>query len=172
MSDEQETTETTVETTEAPAADPEEELGELCKKVAEGGEGEFAGETVTILGPETASEAEGFCASLQGVVDATGVAIEYTGTRDATVQANVAVEAGNQPSDIHMIPQPGRLAGYAERGLLTPIPQETLDGSLADVSEVFLGFGTVDGTPYGIPVKADVESFVWYSPSAFADNGY
>ena len=159
-------------TTEAEAEGDEEEEGVFCAQIAEGGEGDLAGETVTILGPETANEAEGFCASLVGIVDQTGVAIEYTGTRDATTQTNVAVEAGNEPSDIVMIPQPGRLANFAREGLLTPIPQETLDGNLSAVSETFLSFGTVDGTPYGIPAKADIKSLVWYSPTAFADNGY
>ncbi len=146
--------------------------GEFCSQIAEGGEGDLAGETVTILGPETDNEAEGLCASLVGVVEATGVAIEYNGTRDATTLTNVAVEAGNSPSDIVMIPQPGRIAGFAEQGLLTPIPDDTLNGSLANLSETFLSFGTVGGTAYGIPAKADIKSLVWYSPSAFADSGY
>jgi alpha-glucoside transport system substrate-binding protein len=158
---------------EEPAEEPDPDApGVFCSQIDDGGEGDLSGETVTILGPETANEAEGFCASLVGVVEATGVAIDYTGTRDATVQTNVSVEAGNLPSDIVMIPQPGRLAGFASEGLLTAVPQETLDGALAGVSDTFLGFGTVDGTAYGVPIKADVKSLVWYSPTAFADAGY
>ena len=111
------------EPAEEPAEEPDEDApGAFCSQISDGGDGEFAGETVTILGPETANEAEGFCASLVGVVDATGVAIDYTGTRDAAVQTNVAVEAGNLPSDIVTIPQPGRLAGFARDGLLTATP--------------------------------------------------
>jgi alpha-glucoside transport system substrate-binding protein len=142
-----------------------------CSTIAEGGEGDLAGETVTILGPETDAEAEGFCAGFVGLVESTGVAIEYSGTRDAVTQANVAVEAGNEPADIVMIPQPGRVITFAERGVLTPVPQETLD-ELSGIPQLWWDFATADGTVYGVPTKADVKSLVWYNPSVWADNGY
>lgn len=149
----------------------EGETASYCSDIAEGGEGDLAGETVTILGPETDNEAEGFCASFVGLVESTGVAIEYSGTRDAVTQANVAVEAGNEPADIVVIPQPGRVQSFAERGVLTPIPQDTLD-SLSGVNDLWFDFSRVDGTVYGVPMKADVKSLVWYSPSTWADAGY
>ena len=33
-------------------------------------------------------------------------------------------------------------------------------------------FGNVDGVQYGVPVKADLKSLVWYQPARFAANGY
>ena len=33
-------------------------------------------------------------------------------------------------------------------------------------------YGTVDGTFYAAALGANVKSFVWYSPPAFADKGY
>ncbi|MEZ5244508.1 MAG: hypothetical protein R2707_05365 [Acidimicrobiales bacterium] len=53
---------------------------------------DLSGQTVNILTPETASEADGFLASLQPLVDATGVEINFNSTRDATTELNL--EAG------------------------------------------------------------------------------
>jgi len=33
-------------------------------------------------------------------------------------------------------------------------------------------FGKVDGVQYGVPVKTDLKSLVWYQPQRFADAGY
>src|SRR5690606_35770228 len=46
----------------------------------------------------------------------------------------------------------------------------------ANVDEFFAAswkdYGTVDGTFYAPPLGANMKSFVWYSPGAFADAGY
>ena len=35
-----------------------------------------------------------------------------------------------------------------------------------------MAFGNVDGTQYGVPIKADLKSLVWYMPASFAEAGY
>ena len=35
-----------------------------------------------------------------------------------------------------------------------------------------MSFGNVDGTQYGVPIKADLKPLVWYMPASFAEAGY
>jgi alpha-glucoside transport system substrate-binding protein len=39
-------------------------------------------------------------------------------------------------------------------------------------SEAWTVFGNVDGVQYGVPVKADLKSLVWYQPARFEADGY
>ncbi len=36
----------------------------------------------------------------------------------------------------------------------------------------WMSFGNVDGTQYGVPIKSDLKSLVWYMPASFAEKGY
>ena len=42
----------------------------------------------------------------------------------------------------------------------------------ANWAPTWMSFGNVDGTQFGIPVKSDLKSLVWYIPSTFAEYGY
>ena len=83
----------------------------------------LAGSVVTILGPETGSEAEGFLAGFEPLRERTGIVVRYSGTRDATTELNLAVEAGDPP-DIVIIPQPGRIKQFGDSGDAVALPQD------------------------------------------------
>lgn len=67
--------------------------------------------------------------------------------------------AGTLP-DVAVLPQPGLIDDYAERGWLEP-----LDRSLTDRYEPFWqGLGQVGDDLYGVAVKASFKSLLWYRP--------
>ena len=131
----------------------------------------LAGSVVTILGPETGSEAEGFLAGFEPLRERTGIVVRYSGTRDATTELNLAVEAGDPP-DIVIIPQPGRILQFGESGDAVAIPDSIMANIGGSYDQFWFDLATTGGNVYGVPNKGDVKSLVWYSPQAFADNGY
>ena len=131
----------------------------------------LAGSVVTILGPETGSEAEGFLAGFEPLRERTGIVVRYSGTRDATTELNLAVEAGDPP-DIVIIPQPGRILQFGESGDAVAIPDSVMANIGGSYDQFWFDLATTGGNVYGVPNKGDVKSLVWYSPQGFADNGY
>jgi ABC-type glycerol-3-phosphate transport system substrate-binding protein len=137
--------------------DPEEEI------LGEGGAGR-----VTIAGPETGSEADGFVASFSALPNP-DIEVVYSGSRDFETQVRIAAEGGNLP-DLAVIPQPGLVADLA--GEIVAVPQGTLDRYRDQYDDYLWDLVTVGGRVLGIPNKGDVKSLVWYSPSVFEENGY
>ncbi|UCF61265.1 MAG: carbohydrate ABC transporter substrate-binding protein, partial [Anaerolineaceae bacterium] len=91
----------------------------------------------------------------------------YEGTRDLNAVLATRVEGGNPP-DISLMPNVGAFAMYKDQ----LIPLEDLGANLDNYLPSWLALGSVDGTVYGVFVKADVKSLVWYSPLAFDAMGY
>ncbi|MFQ6170604.1 ABC transporter substrate-binding protein [Oryzobacter sp. R7] len=133
--------------------------------------GDIKGKTVSvytsIVAPEDASHIE----SYKPFEECTGATVKYEGSKEFEAQLPVRVKGGNAP-DIAYLPQPGLLKTMVATGQVKPAPAET--GANVDkwFGEDWKAYGTVDGTFYAAPLGANVKSFVWYSPSAFADKGY
>ncbi len=127
---------------------------------------------VTVTGPERSEEEAG---SLQEVLGAFGAAngfeVVYIGDADWEANIDVQVQGGNPP-DISIFPQPGKLADFARDGDLVPLPADVAATVDANWSPDWIRYGTVDGEQYGVPVKSDLKSLVWYVPSRFEENGY
>ena len=131
----------------------------------------LAGTSVEILGPETGPEAEGFLEAFAPFEERTGIDVQYTGTRDATTELNLALEAG-EPPDIVVIPQPGRIIQFAESGDAVAVPDSVMANIGGSYDSFWFDLASTGGHVYGVPNKGDVKSLVWYSPQGFADNGY
>ena len=134
-----------------------------------GGSGEEAKKTLTIQGPETGSEADGFTEAFESFTEETGIEISYSGSRDFETQIRVAAEGGDLP-DIAVIPQPGLVKDLADK--ITPVTKDVLDAHKDQFDESLWDLVTVDGDVLGVPNKADVKSLVWYSPKTFEEKGY
>lgn len=134
--------------------------------------GDFGGAEITVTGPERSEEEAG---SLQAVLGAFGeannIVIEYIGDADWEANIDVQVQGGNPP-DISIFPQPGKLADFARDGAIVPLPDDVLATVQENWSESWLAFGNVDGVQYGVPVKSDLKSLVWYQPARFEAAGY
>ena len=159
-----ETTETTAaETTETTAAETTETTA---------AEMDLSGTTVTVFGSESSDEEAGAMQdALDVFAEANGMTIVFTGARDFSDQIN-AQAAGGNPPDIAIIPQPGKVADFAREGFILPLPDDVLATLEENWDSAWVAFGNVDGVQYGVNNKSDIKSLVWYSPSAFADNGY
>ena len=152
----------------APGANGDDEEGELEGDPEEEILGEGGAGRVTIAGPETGSEADGFTASFDALPNP-DIEVVYSGSRDFETQVRIAAEGGNLP-DLAVIPQPGLVADLADE--IVAVPQATLSQYEDQYDEYLWDLVTVGGRVLGIPNKGDVKSLVWYSPSVFEENGY
>jgi alpha-glucoside transport system substrate-binding protein len=103
----------------------------------------------------------------QPLIDACNITFTYEGTRDLNAVLATRVEGGNPP-DIALMPNVGALAMYKD----SLIPLDQVDAKLENYSPSWLALGSVEGEVYGVFVKSDVKSLVWYSPVAFEAAGY
>jgi alpha-glucoside transport system substrate-binding protein len=134
---------------------------------------DLEGTEVSMISVETSGSTEGdaVVAALNEFGEANGITINYVGT--GTFEDDIGTQVGaGTPPDIAAFPQPGFLGSFARTGDVLPLP----DDVVANVSENWpagwLSFGNVDGTQYGVPIKADLKPLVWYMPASFAEAGY
>jgi len=132
----------------------------------------FAGKTVTVLGTWGGGERDAFMKMLEPFEAATGIKVEFTGTRDLPTILTTRVAAGNPP-DISGIPNPGQMQEFAEIGALVDLSEFMDIGKLQDeYSQTWIDLGSYGGKLYSIFISADLKSLVWYSPKAFSSAGY
>ena len=132
----------------------------------------FAGKTVTVLGTWGGAERDAFMKMVEPFEAATGIKVEFTGTRDLPTILTTRVAAGNPP-DVSGIPNPDQMQEFAEIGALVDLSEFMDIGKLQDeYSETWIDLGSYGGKLYSIFISADLKSLVWYNPKAFADAGY
>jgi alpha-glucoside transport system substrate-binding protein len=140
--------------------------------VAAGEGGDFGGATVLITGSERDDPSVG---AINTVLDAFGEAnnidITFAGDADWEANINTQVEGGNPPN-IGIFPQPGKLAEFARAGSIKPLADNVTAAITKNWSPDYSNYANVDGVQYGVPVKTDLKSLVWYQPSAFEAAGY
>ena len=125
---------------------------------------------ILVTGPERSEEQAGALQEVLGAWgDANGVEVTYIGSADWEAEINTQIEGGNPP-DISIFPQPGKLADFADAGYVVPLSDAALAEN--DWTDAWNVFGTVDGVQYGMPVKSDMKSLVWYQPARFEAAGY
>lgn len=102
----------------------------------------------------------------------TGINVVYEGTDAFTTVLPIRVAGGDVP-DLAIFPQPGLMTDLAREGALTPL-NDVVD--LAALTTAFgpdwVELGTVDGQVYGLWMRSDPKSLVWYNPEAFTAAGY
>ncbi|MEE4545083.1 ABC transporter substrate-binding protein [Streptomyces sp. V4-01] len=118
---------------------------------------------VTIMVPWSDGEFQAFYSVVKEFESATGVHVDIEVARAMTQQLDAAAAAG-VPPDLAVLPSVGAIDQYVQAHRLQPLHLST-----ADYAQPFGGLASVRGTVYALPVKADVKSLVWYSPSASRD---
>ncbi|MEM8544125.1 MAG: ABC transporter substrate-binding protein [Cyanobacteria bacterium P01_H01_bin.119] len=124
--------------------------------------------TLTILGTLTGNGEDKLMAAIAPFTEATGIEVVYEGTDAFTTLISVRVDAGDAP-DIALFPQPGLMLDFARQGDLVPQDRDAIADSY---NPYWLDLASVNGELYGIWMRADVKSLVWYNPSAFEAAGY
>lgn len=134
--------------------------------------GDLSGTRVTTYSSVLGSEAEAYEESFVPFEECTGVDIvpEWSGEFEA--QIIVRVQGGNAP-DLALYPQPGGIESVqSQTGQVVPVPEEALAVYNENFDPYWAELVTFDGEVLGLPNSSNSKSFVWYSPSAFAEGGY
>lgn len=129
------------------------------------------GQTVQVMAVWTDTEQERFEQVLTGFEELTGADVQYSPAGgDIGTVIGTRLEGGNPP-DIGILPQPGLMVEFAERGALEEIGD--LAGDLVDqyYADVWADLATVDGDLYGVWFKAANKSLVWYNAEVFEQAG-
>ena len=133
-------------------------------------DGAVSGE-VSVMSTWSGPEQESFQAVIDGFTDANpDVEVTYESAGDALPTVlSTAVEGGNPPA-VAVVPQPGLVQQYVERGELQPLDfaSDTLTENFGDS---VLQSGQFDGQQYAFLFKAANKSTVWYNVQAFEDAG-
>ncbi|RIJ76193.1 carbohydrate ABC transporter substrate-binding protein [Nakamurella silvestris] len=133
---------------------------------------DISGKSVSIYTSIVAPEDKPHIDSFVPFTDCTGVTVNYEGNKDFENQIKLRVQSGSAP-DIAYIPQPGLLQTLVnDTGKVVPAPQTVIDNLAKYYDPAWAEYGSVGGKLFASPVGANVKSFVWYSPKAFATAGY
>ncbi|RKN18096.1 carbohydrate ABC transporter substrate-binding protein [Micromonospora musae] len=129
------------------------------------------GKKVSIYASIRDAEADLLEQSWEQFTKCTGIEIDYEGNAEFEAQLPVRVDGGNAP-DLAFVPQPGLVKRFADAGKLKSLGADTKAMAEQNLPADWLKYGTVDGNLYGVPLGANVKSFVWYSPKLFKEKGW
>ncbi len=127
--------------------------------------GAKSGDEVSMFYQWSGAEEASFQAIMKPLVDACGISIKPTSTRDQAL-IDTQVKAGTPPDMAFM--NVTQLVQYKDK--LKTI--DSLGGNKDNYAAFFTDPGTVDGKWLGLPVKADIKTIIWYSPAVFQAKGY
>jgi alpha-glucoside transport system substrate-binding protein len=130
----------------------------------------LAGTEVTIMGSYADALIDLFRQSMVPFEERSGIHITFiTGDEDFVVEK---VE-GENPPDIVIFPQPGRLFELAKQGRIVDIKTFLDEDYLQQqYPRTFLELATLDGKMLGVWYSAGLKSLVWYPKQAFEAKGY
>jgi alpha-glucoside transport system substrate-binding protein len=123
------------------------------------------GDTVSMLYQWSGVEEASFNQIMKPLVDKCGIVLKPESSRDQAL-LDTRVKAGTPP-DIAFY-NVAQLVQYQDQ--LKAL--DTLGASKDNYADFFTSPGTINGKWLGLPVKADVKTIIWYSPSNFQTLGY
>ena len=139
--------------------------------------GKMKGTKVTMTGPFTDEDAVKFNNSMKAFSEATGITIEYSGSKEFEGSITSQVQAGTV-SDIVDFPQPGLLSTFVKQGKVLPATQMVPEDWLKqNYIQSWLDMATMAGADgnagmYGVWQRFNGKSLVWYPKKAFDAAGY
>jgi alpha-glucoside transport system substrate-binding protein len=147
--------------------------GELEKVIT----GAYAGTTVTVDGPFTDADEVKFKESYKAFEEATGITINYIGSKEFETSIGIRVDAGDAP-DVADFPQPGLLATFTRQGkIVDPSTFIPMDWLKQQWNESWLQMAMVPGPDGndmmgGLWYRFNGKSLVWYPKDDFDAAGY
>jgi len=128
--------------------------------------------SVHIMGVWGGEELNAFREVAAGWEKETGGSVEFEGTRDLAAVLRARVMGGHPP-DLAILPNPALIKEFARKGKLKPLDTVLKIPQLRrDYHDTWLHLGSVDGTLFGLFVKATIKSTIWYPPKEFAVKGW
>ena len=122
---------------------------------------------LTVFSDWTAGDQQGFESILKQFTKDTGVLYELSGTTDFLPVLQIRIAAGNAPM-IAIVPRPGVIADLAGQNLLASVKDLGVDVD-SNYSPSITALGSVGDVPYGLMVKANSKSVVFYDPKSTPD---
>ena len=128
-----------------------------------------AGATITVTSLWGGSEQEAFQKVLDGFKAATGITATYQAQRTDYATVLQSKITSGSPPDVAIMPGLGFLRQFARSGGIKKISDLGIDPAslAANYPPGILDTGMVDGELYGIMVKFNSKSTVWYRPDVF-----
>ena len=137
--------------------------------------GEYAGTVVSMTGPFTDEDAVKFDVSVAAFEEATGIDIQYEGSKEFEATISLRVDAGDAP-DIVDFPQPGLLNTFVVRGevvdVSTFLPQSSFDNYNPSWWDMATMAGPDGDIVAGVWHRFSGKSQVWYPKNDFDAAGY
>ena len=138
--------------------------------------GEFDGTVVTMMGPFVDADEAKFLDSVAAFEEATGIDIQYEGTKEFETIISTRVDGGDAP-DIADFPQPGLLKNLVRDGKVIDVSTFLTEEYLQQqYIQSWIDMSVMEG-PDG-PITAGVwtrfngKSLVWYPKVAWEEAGY
>lgn len=128
--------------------------------------------SLNVLSVWGGEEQASFKATVAPFAQRTGVTIKLESTRDLDAVLTSRIQ-GNNPPDIAVLPNPGKMKQLASQGKLIAL-DSFLDANKlhSDYAQAWLDLGTSNGKLYALFYKAANKATVWYNPTQFQSNGY
>lgn len=129
------------------------------------------GVTVEVAAKWTGPEEKNFREVLKVFEKKTGAKVNYASTGENTdAFLGPRLQAG-QPPDVAILPQPGLMQQYADKGSLKPLGSEVVQQVDQNFTPYWKELGSAKGKTYGVLIKAAYKSIIWYRPQVFNDAG-
>ncbi len=130
--------------------------------------GQKIGGSVSFVGPWGGAEQNAFTSVIQPFEAATGITVNYTGSRDVSSLLVTRVTAGNPP-DLADFSTPGLLAQFQSQGSLQDL-SKILDMNTINqqYAKTWVNLGTFGGQFVAITFKAALKGLIWYDPKVWA----
>ena len=124
--------------------------------------------TIDVLSLWGGSEKDAFIKVTDAFTKKTGIKIQYETARDFIPAIRTRLAAGNPP-DVAIVPRPGYLATLAKEGAFKDLSKMGFTSAYmkARYTSGWTSLGTVGGKLYGLAVKANSKSVIWYRPDSF-----
>lgn len=127
---------------------------------------------LTVMGVWGGQELDAFMKVVESFEKASGIDVQFEGTRDLPTLLTTRLEAGNPP-DVVALTGLGMMKDLAKSGNLVDLTgvldMETLK---EDYNQTWIDLATFKDGMYGLYISADIKSLVWYNPKEFAAKGY
>ncbi|MDQ3930275.1 MAG: ABC transporter substrate-binding protein [Chloroflexota bacterium] len=152
------------------------DFSKVGQELADAYTGKYKGTKVTMFGPFGSEDEVKFNNAVKPFEDATGIDIQYEGSKEFETTINVRVEGGNPP-DIADLPQPGLMASIAKSGKVLDASKFVNPEWLKqNYNQGYIDTATVDGPNGkilgGVFHRVNAKSIVWYPKKAFDEAGY
>lgn len=127
---------------------------------------------VDLLTTWGSTELDSFNAVVMPFQQQSGIQVAVEGTRDLNTVLTTRVR-GNDPPNIAILPNPGKMQELAKQGALVPL-DSILDSATMqqNYSKAWIDLGTYNGKLYAIFYKAANKATVWYNPAQFQSNNF